>query len=214
MAAGNVGRLVALYPAMGSLRVALMPGSIRRDSVHRRLAHVLYDVLAGRGVTPELIDLADFPMPLYDGDAEAEQGQPQAAVDIRDRLATFDGLILVTPEYNGGPSALMKNAIDWVTRVDRTVFRSLLIGLAAASPGSRGAIAGLASMRAICEHMRLDVLAGHISIPHVGDALGEVDGRIVLLRDDDRERVASYIDAYVASLIERRVEPTSGRLAV
>lgn len=181
-----------------------MPGSIRRDSYHRLLAGVLVSLLTERGVHAETIDLADHPMPFYDGDLESEQGQPSEAIDLHDRLARLDGLIFATPEYNGGPSALLKNTIDWITRVDRNAFRPLLIGLVAASPGSRGGATGLASVRAICEHMRLDLVAGDVSIPHAGDAF-EIDGADVrLVRDDDLARTIDYVDGLVELLADRR----------
>ncbi len=187
-----------------------MPGSIRRDSINRRLAEALASMLSDRGVTTEVIDLADSPMPIYDGDAEAESGQPETAVELHGRLTSFDGLIFVSPEYNGGPSALLKNTIDWITRVDRAVFRQLLIGLATATPGGRGGISGLASMRTIIEHMRLDAAPDELSIPNAAAAFELVGERTVLARADDRERAAAYLDGYVDLLDDRRRQQLAG----
>lgn len=187
-----------------------MPGSTRRDSINRRLAEALAFMLSDRGVAAEVIDLADSPMPIYDGDAEAESGQPDTAVELHDRLASFDGLIFVSPEYNGGPSALLKNTIDWVTRVDRSVFRRLLIGLATATPGGRGGISGLASMRTIVEHMRLDAAPGELSIPNAADAFESAGSRTMLARADDVERASVYLDGYVETLDERRRQRLAG----
>jgi NAD(P)H-dependent FMN reductase len=169
--------------------------------LHRRLAAALVPIFAEHGVVAGLIDLADYPMPIYDGDFEQQQGSPESARRLTSRLTEFDGLVLVTPEYNGGPSALLKNTIDWVTRVDRWVFRPLLVGLAAGSPGSRGAVTGLGTVRRILEHMRLDVVEGHLSIPHAGEAFA-ADG-VTLARTDDVAAAAAYVAAFAAELAHR-----------
>ena len=184
-------------------KVAVLPGSIRAASMSRQLAAALVPTLARHGVAGEVVDLADYPMPLYHGDEEAEHGQPASAVALHDRLAGFDGLIFVSPEYNGGPSALLKNTIDWVTRVDRAVFKPLLIGLAATSPGPRGARNGLAVLRSICEHMRLDLVPDDLSIGQYGDAFELVDGTPTLVRSHDIEAAERFVAGYAAALRER-----------
>ena len=204
--------MVGARSALGThvRRVALLPGSIRAASVHRRLARVLADRLADHGVESEVIDLADYAMPIYHGDEEVESGAPVAAVELHDRLATFDGLILVTPEYNGGPTALLKNAIDWVTRVDRAVFAPMLLGLAAASPGSRGGTTVLGVMRTILEHMRLRVADDQLSLPRAGEAFEEVEDRTVLVRPEDAAAAEAFVAGYVASLHDPTVPSAVG----
>lgn len=184
--------------------VALVAGSTRRNSIHRRLAAVVADALETRGVQAEVIDLADHPMPIYHGDHEAETGPPPAAVGLHDRLAAHDGLILLSPEHNGGPSALLKNAIDWVTRVDRATLRRPLVGLASASPGSRGASHVLRVMRSIGEHMRLPLVDADFSLPHAGDAFDRVGPTWRFTRAGDAERLDGWLDDYVARLDEHR----------
>lgn len=188
---------------MPSPRVALLPGSIRAASVHQQLAAALVPLLVARGVEAEVIDLSEYPMPLYHGDDEAELGQPATAVALRDRLADFDGLMFVSPEYNGGPSALLKNSIDWVTRVDRAVFKPLLIGLAAASPGQRGGRNGLSVMRSIVEHLRLELVDHDLSIAQAGDAFELVDGNPAFVRALDVEAAEMFVSTYAARLHER-----------
>jgi NAD(P)H-dependent FMN reductase len=167
------------------------------------LAAALTPLLSAHGLDPAVIDLADYPMPLYDGDDEAEHGQPVAAVALHDRLAGVDGLIVVSPEYNGGPSALLKNAIDWVTRVDRAVLKPLLIGLAAASPGPGGGLTGLSVMRSIVQHLRLDIVSDDLSIASCGDAFELVDGVPTLVRGHDIQAAELFVGGYAARLRER-----------
>ena len=187
----------------GPLQIALLPGSIRRDSVHRRLARALVPLFEAHGANVEVIDLGDHPMSMYHGDDEAAGGAPTTAVTLADRIRGFDGVVILSPEYNGGPSALLKNAIDWVTRVDRGVLRGLLIGLTAASPGQRGARHGLSVMRQIGAHMQLDVLSEELSIPSCGDAFGVADEADVVVRSDAVADAEAFVEAFVARLSDR-----------
>ena len=192
-----------------SPRVALLPGSLRAGSKNTELAHALVPLLAAHDVDATVINLADYPMPIYSGDDEAQHGHPAGAVALHDRLAGFDGLIIVTPEYNGGPSALLKNSIDWVTRVDRSVFTPMLIGLAAASPGPRGGLNGLAVMRMIVQHLRLEIVSDDLSIPRYGDAFDLVDGVPTLVRADALEAAELFAAGYAARLRERLAVETA-----
>lgn len=148
-----------------------------------------------------MIELGEYSLPIYHGDVEAESGAPSDAVALHDLLAGADGLVLVSPEYNGGMPALLKNSIDWVTRVDRSVFRRSLIGLAASSPGSRGASSVLKEMRHIAEHMRLEVLPTSLSIPHGGEAF-DAASPSRLARPDVVEATDNFVDEYVDALAD------------
>lgn len=200
-------------PVMDVTTVALVSGSIRAGSIHRRLASIVADELRRRGVDPDVIDLTDFPLPIYHGDEEAEHGVPDAAVRLHERLDRHDGLIVFTPEYNGGPSALLKNSIDWVTRVERAVLQRPLVGFAAASPGGRGARTVLSVMRSIGAHLSMRMVADDFSLPHAGDAFAEAGESWRLARADDAARLAGWIDDFVAGLADgaSAVEDGDGR---
>lgn len=181
-----------------------MSGSTRSESVHRRLASAVAPIFAANGVDADVIDLADYPMPIYDGDIEQRIGVPEPARLLANRLAGYGGLVLLSPEHNGGPSALLKNTIDWVTRVDRGAFQHLLIGLAAASPGPRGGTSGLGTVQRLVEHMRLDLAPVQLSIPHSGQAFAESpSGAIALARSGDIDRALEFVAGIAAALSER-----------
>lgn len=94
-------------------RIAVLVGSLRADSLNRRIAEGLRDS-AAPGVQLEIIDgLAD--LPFYNEDLDAET-VPEAAVRLRERIAAADRVLLVTPEYNGTMPAVLNNAIDWLSR--------------------------------------------------------------------------------------------------
>lgn len=137
------------------LKVLILPGSARRDSIHRKLAAVAADLVADAGAQPDLIDPADFPLPIFDQDLEDAGGLPAAAKALKQRFIAADALIFVSPEYNSSVTPLMKNFIDWVSRAESdgeaplSAYRGKLAGLLAASPGALGGLRGLVHLRAI-----------------------------------------------------------------
>ena len=99
---------------MSETRVAVLVGSLRADSVNRRLAEVLRDH-APDGVTLDLVDgLGE--LPFYNEDLDHGTDVPQAAAALRERVAGADRVLAVTPEYNGTMPAVLNNAIDWLSR--------------------------------------------------------------------------------------------------
>lgn len=167
--------------------------------MNRLLAAQLADRFEGMGLETDMIDLAEFPMAIYHGDDEAVDGAPTAAVELHDRLALADGLVVVTPEYNGGPPAILKNSLDWVTRVDRAVFKRLLVGVACTSPGPRGGQAVLAAMHAMFTHMRLEIHEPALSVPSYREAFDDADTRR-LVRPDAVESTDAFVGSYTAAL--------------
>ena len=98
---------------MPSTRVAVLVGSLRADSLNRRIAETLRDQ-APAGATVEIAEGLDQ-VPFYNEDLDGEQ-VPAAAAALRDRVAAADRVLAVTPEYNGTMPAVLNNAIDWVSR--------------------------------------------------------------------------------------------------
>src|SRR5918912_1021537 len=93
-------------------RVLGFAGSLRRGSYNRALLRAARE-LAPEGVELELHDLADIPF--YDGDVE-DRGDPDAVRRFKERIRAADALLIATPEYNGGVSGVLKNALDWASR--------------------------------------------------------------------------------------------------
>lgn len=113
-------------------------GSLRSGSYNTRLLDVAI-ASAPSGVTIEKGSIRDIP--LYDGDVEAASGIPPAVSALKERIALADGLLLVTPEYNGGIPGVFKNAIDWLSRPSADiarVFGGKPVAVMGATPGQGG----------------------------------------------------------------------------
>jgi chromate reductase, NAD(P)H dehydrogenase (quinone) len=128
----------------GSLRKGSFNTALLRAAVERAPAQLTIEVASIRGI------------PLYDGDVEAESGIPPAVAALKDRIASADGLLLVTPEYNQSLPGVFKNAIDWLSRPGgdiARVFGMKPVGLIGATPGQGGTrlsqTAWLAVLRAL-----------------------------------------------------------------
>src|SRR6202034_2562452 len=105
---------------MAALKILVIPGSLRTGSLNAKLAAVAAHQFAQAGVEVTRLSLADFPLPIYDGDLQTRSGVPKNAVDLKRMIGTHHGVLFVTPEYNSSVSPLLKNAIDWVSRVQDT----------------------------------------------------------------------------------------------
>src|SRR5262245_54457067 len=115
-------------------------GSLRRESLNAKLLAAAVE-LAPPGVTIEVASIRGIP--LYDGDVEEESGLPAVVVELKERIARADGLLLVTPEYNNSLPGVFKNAIDWLSRPSSDiprVFGGRPVAVTGATPGRMGTL--------------------------------------------------------------------------
>jgi len=163
-------------------RILTFAGSVRRDSFNRRLAALAARHAEAAGAEVEFIDLADYPMSIYDGDLEAESGPPENAFRLQAILARQHGLLIASPEYNNSIAPLLKNTLDWVSRTHQVrgenPFAGRVAGLLAASPGSLGGLRGLDHLRRVLDTVGMLVLPGGVAIPHADQAFDAVGGLI------------------------------------
>src|SRR6201995_384804 len=102
---------------MSALKILVIPGSLRTGSLNAKLATGLAHELAQPGGERSRISVGDFPLPIYDGDLQAKSGVPQHAINLKRMIGAHHGVLIVTPEYNSSVPALVKNTIDWISRV-------------------------------------------------------------------------------------------------
>src|ERR1700692_4572965 len=140
---------------MSALKILVIPGSLRTGSPYAGLAAAAAYQFAQAGADVTRISLADFPLPIYDGDLQTKSGVPKNAINLKRMIGAHHGVLMVTPEYNSSVPPLVKNTIDWVTRVQDAqetrgqVFRGRAFAIAAASERRLGGTRSLAALRLI-----------------------------------------------------------------
>jgi NAD(P)H-dependent FMN reductase len=166
---------------MSALKILVIPGSLRTGSLNAKLAAVAAHALAQEGAEVTRISLGDFPLPIYDGDLQAKSGVPKNAVNLKRMMAAHHGVLIVTPEYNSSVPALVKNAIDWVSRVQDAhetrgqVFRERVFAIASASGGRLGGARALAALRLILSACHAQVIPNQLALAFAEDAYDEMD---------------------------------------
>jgi len=98
-------------------KILVFAGSIRTGSYNERLAALAAKELALTGAEVTRISLEDYPLPIYDGDGEAKSGVPAHARSLKRMMAEHSGVFIASPEYNASVTPLLKNTIDWISRV-------------------------------------------------------------------------------------------------
>jgi chromate reductase, NAD(P)H dehydrogenase (quinone) len=166
---------------MPALKILVIPGSLRTGSLNARLAATIAVELAQAGAEVTRISLADFPLPIYDGDLQAKSGVPKHAINLKRMMSAHHGVLIVTPEYNSSVPALLKNAIDWVSRVQDTgetrgqVFAERAFAIAAASHGRLGGTRALAALRLILSACQATVIPNQLALSLAGEAYDDMD---------------------------------------
>jgi len=166
---------------MSALKILVIPGSLRTGSLNAKLAAVAAHALAQQGAETTRISLSDFPLPIYDGDLQAKSGVPKHAVNLKRMMSAHHGVLIVTPEYNSSVPALLKNAIDWVSRVQDVheargqVFRNRVFAIASASGGRLGGSRALAALRLILSACHAQVIPNQLALAFAEDAYDEMD---------------------------------------
>jgi chromate reductase, NAD(P)H dehydrogenase (quinone) len=163
-------------------RILALAGSTRKDSYNKRLVRIAAGGAKEAGAEISVIDLRDFPLPLFDEDLEREQGTPEVATRFKGLMVEHDAFLISSPEYNSSISAVLKNAIDWASRpvpgeLPLVAFRGKAATILSASPGALGGLRGLVHLRAILGNIGVIVLPDQIAVPRAFEAFLE-DGSL------------------------------------
>jgi chromate reductase len=166
---------------MAGPRIHIIPGSMRTGSHNAKLAAAAAYEFAQAGVQATRISLADFPLPIYDADLQAKSGIPKHAINLKRMIGSHHGVLIVTPEYNSSVPALVKNTIDWVTRVQDPhetrgqVFRERAFAIASASESRLGGTRALAALRLILSACHAMVIPNQLALSFAGHAYDDMD---------------------------------------
>lgn len=183
---------------MPPARILVFGGSIRTGSWSAQLAGLAAKELALLDAEVTLISLADFPLPIYDGDLETENGVPENAKKLRALMNAHRGIYIATPEYNASVPSLLKNAIDWTSRSGaggEDPYKRCIFAIGATSNGRFGGMRALLALRYILEvGLQALVIPQQVALSHVGEAFDESGN----LKDD---MVAKLLRASLNRLI-------------
>ncbi len=189
---------------MSQPRILAFAGSTRRASFNRKLIRIAARGAEQAGAEVTLIELSDYPLPLYNGDLEAESGLPEQAMTLKRLFLDHQGLLLACPEYNSSITPLLKNTLDWVSRRAEgegplACYKGKVVGLLSASNGALGGLRGLVHVRAILGNIGCLVLPEQRAISGAATAFDE-QGE---LRDADQRRQIEQIGTRLAELLRK-----------
>ena len=185
-------------------RILAFASSTRRESFNKKLVAIAAQGAREAGAEVTLIDLKDFPLPLFDQDLEAEQGMPENGKKLKKLFIDHDGLLIASPEYNSSFPAVLKNAIDWVSRPapgepSLVAFRGKVATLMSASPGALGGLRGLVHVRSLLGNIGVIVLPDQIAVAKAHEAF-QPDGSLV---DPKRQAGIEGLGATLASFLRK-----------
>jgi len=180
------------------MKLLAVAGSVRKASLNKMLLALASDVARRKGAEVKVVDLADFEMPLYSGDIEEKQGIPEAANKLKELFNSVDGIIISAPEYNFSVSGVLKNAVDWTSRIKPQPFKQKHILLMSASPSMVGGNRGLWSLRIPLESLGAFVYPEMFSLAVAHEAF-DIKGGLK--------------DANLSSILKSNIEGFLGHIA-
>ena len=163
-------------------KILVFAGSIRTGSMNTQLAALAAKEFALAGADTTRISLLDYAMPLYDGDLESRSGQPEAAISLKRMMQQHQGIFIASPEYNASVTPLLKNTLDWVSRVrdgkeaPLAAYHDRAFAIGGASNGNYGAMRSLIALRQVLEiGCGALVIPDQIAVARAADAFDEMD---------------------------------------
>jgi NAD(P)H-dependent FMN reductase len=190
------------------IRILALSGSSRRGSLNQKLLDQAALGARANGAEVTSIRLSDFELPIYDADWEAEYGLPKGAQALKALLADDQGLLIATPEYNGGYTALLKNALDWMSRPNG--FPSgKIAALVSASPGLLGGVKSQLSLQIVLNKLGVHVIPESFALGAAHQSFDAEGG----LKDGTVESAVRRVGAALAEMVIRIGTGDRGSLA-
>jgi NAD(P)H-dependent FMN reductase len=187
---------------MPTPKILVFAGSIRTGSFNGKLAALAAKELSLAGAEVTRISLVDYPMPIYDGDLESRSGQPDNAVKLKQMMMQHQGVFIASPEYNASVTPLLKNTLDWVSRVRAmreaplAAYKNRVFAIGGASNGQYGAMRSLLALRQVLEiGCGALVIPDQIAVNKTAEAFDDMEN----LKD---EAMATRLKGVVQRLID------------
>ena len=189
---------------MSNPRILAFAGSARTDSYNARLVQVAAGGARTAGADVTVLNLKEYPLPLFDQDIEQEQDTPENAKKLKQLFLNHDGLLISSPEYNSSITPLLKNTIDWVSRAAEgepmlAAYQGKVAALMAASPGGLGGLRGLVHVRSILSSIGVIVLPDQIAVSRAFEAFDD-DGQ---LKDEKQRARVKGLGESVANMLKK-----------
>ncbi|MCU7931642.1 MAG: NAD(P)H-dependent oxidoreductase [Candidatus Thiodiazotropha sp. (ex Codakia rugifera)] len=186
-------------------KILAFSGSSRKASFNKRLLEIAVSGAKEAGANVTLVDLADYPMPLFNQDLESDEGIPENALKFKRLLIDHDAFIIASPEYNSAFSPLLKNVIDWASRAESDdepplmAFKGKMAVVLAASPGALGGLRGLVFLRMLLANIGVMVLPDQQAIPQAFKAFN-ADGSLL---DTQRHKAVLELGRKLAFTVDK-----------
>ncbi|MBA3594099.1 MAG: NAD(P)H-dependent oxidoreductase [Pseudomonadota bacterium] len=180
-------------------KLLVFAGSTRLASFNRKLAHAAADLARASGGEVTHIELADFDIPMYNADLEA-QGTPADVMKLKQIMYEHPAWIICSPEYNGSYTALLKNTVDWVSSPVKSdpawqdgnkAFTGKVVGMLSASSGALGGLRSQSHLAPLLLNLQCWLAPRAFALGHAGDAF---DTQGQLINDKHRSNVQAVID--------------------
>ena len=193
-------------------KILVFAGSLRTGAFSIKTADAAMKELALQGAEVARISLGDYPLPILDQDLEKEKGVPENAYRLGRVIAENDGMLICSPEYNASIPPLLKNAIDWVSRVRKDngrpfrPFEGRVAGLCSSSDGAFGGARGLYHLRAVLMHCQVEVITPQCSVARASGAFDEDGG---FKEEHSRKSMETVCRTLIerAAMFSRRIAP-------
>ena len=192
---------------MSAPKILALAGSTRTASFNKQLVRFAAEAARAAGAEVTVVDLRDYPLPLFDGDLEDHEGLPENAKKLKALFREHDGLLIASPEYDSSITAVLKNTLDWVSRGETddepalVAYRGKAAALLSASPGALGGLRGLVHLRAILGNIGVIVLPDQAAVPKAHEAF-DAGGR---LKDERTVRQVTGVAQGLARFLKKHV---------
>ena len=160
------------------VRILAFSGSSRRGSLNGKFLAVAAREAQGAGCEVTVADLGSLELPIFNGDLEDASGIPEAASRLAGLVASHHGLLVASPEYNAMPTPLLKNALDWCSRVEPNPFEGRVAAVISASPGVLGGARSMVLAQQLLTRLGCLVVPGQCILPGASKAF-DPEGRLL-----------------------------------
>lgn len=179
-------------------KILAFAGALRKDSTNKKTVKIAAEGARKAGAIVTFIDLKDYPLPVYDGDIETNEGIPENVTKLQELIIAHDGFLIASPEYNSSISGALKNVIDWTSRTNGEIsglagFNGKVAAIMSASPGGLGGLRGLFDIRKILSMMGVIVLPAQIAVSHSYQAFDDDGNFKDLIMQENVERLGANV---------------------